>query len=59
MQTAQEYIDMVVARKYRPFAKVIVSRAKALGQHYALKPEQELPPDDEDNTILIRVEDTA
>ena len=57
--TAQEFINLTIVEEYRPFAKVIVSNAKRLGQHYALKPNDVLPPDDNDNTIFLRVEDLA
>ena len=57
--TAQEYIELVVKKRYQPFTKVVVSKAKQMGQHIILKPDQELPPDDDDNTIFIRVDDTA
>ena len=58
MRTADEYIKMVVQKKYQPFAKVIVSHAKK-GVHVPLKPNEPLPEDDDERTIFLRVEGTV
>ncbi len=56
-RTAGEYIQMVVNPKYWPSAKVIAANKK--GTHVIILPHQEMIPDDEENTIFIRVDDTA
>jgi len=56
--TADQYIKLVIQEQHQPFAKVIVSHAKS-GIHTALRPDQDLPEDDDINTIFLRVEDTA
>ncbi len=56
--TAGDYIQMVVHSDYVTKAVVMVSHARR-GVHVPLKPHEQLPPDDEDTQIFIRVPDTA
>jgi len=58
MRTAGEYIQMVVHPDYVTKAVVMVSHARK-GIHVPLEPHQEMPPDDEDTQVFIRIPDTA
>ncbi len=53
--TAEKFLSLYIREPVLPFAKVVVSNAKR-GHHYALKPHQPIPDDDDENTIFIRVE---
>lgn len=55
---AQELIDAVVVKKYRPFSRVVVEKGRA-GVHYALKPDQDVPDEDEDTTVFLRLENVS
>lgn len=56
--TAGEYIQFVVHPDHVPNAVVMVSHARR-GVHTVLKPQDQLPPDDEDTQVFIRIPDTA
>ncbi len=56
--TAGTYIQMVVHPDHVPNAVVMISHARR-GVHVPLKPHEELPPDNEDTQVFIRIPDTA
>jgi len=53
--TAEEYIKKVLYREYRPFATVMVAAGRAY-THRKLKPGDEIPDEDEDNTVVIHLD---
>ena len=57
--TAAEFIQETIKPKYARHAKVVVQPAKGLGAVYALKPADQLPEDNLDQTIFIRLEQIA
>lgn len=46
-------LDEVVTEKYRPFAEVVVSPAR--GFHRKLRENEDVPDDDDNNTVFIKV----
>ena len=56
--TAGEYLQMVVHPDHVTKAIVMVSHPRQ-GIHVPLKPQDQLPPDDENTEIFIRIPDTA
>lgn len=59
LPTAQEVIDAVVVEHFRPNARVMVSKARGLGQHIALKPEDMVPEVDAETDIFIQILDLS
>ncbi len=56
--TAGDYIQMVVHPDHVTKAIVMVSHSRQ-GIHVPLKPQDVLPPDEEETQIFIRIPDTA
>lgn len=56
--TAEQFIKMVCRRQWHGNAKVVVNNGRR-GTHYVVPMDQELPDDDHENTIFIRVEEAA
>ena len=56
--TAGEYMQMVIHPDHVTKAVVMVSHPRQ-GIHVPLKPQDQLPPDDENTEIFIRIPDTA
>lgn len=48
-----DFLGRVVTEEYRPFAEVVVSPAR--GFHRKLRENEDVPDDDDNNTVFIRV----
>ena len=53
--TAQEFLDSAIQKRLRNDAHVVVIPAKKMGVGYRLKPDQEVPDDNDEQTIYIRI----
>ena len=53
--TADQFLEKTVQKRLRGDAHVIVMPAKKMGVGYRLKGDQEIPDDNDEQTIYIRI----